>query len=563
MIYNCYVKKNKYIVDVATSDDEIVTKKYAFRMPVGFIGELPYGCKEDDNEFTEIYRNVKLKTTTFDNYLRYLSTMKDIKNNTMNPRLVFGEIDPIYHCLTTHFKEPLRVYNPKFFTIDIEVYCKSGFPEPKKAEYVIDLITIADYQNKKYYTWGLKEFTGDFGGFDVEYTYCKSEVRLLESVIDFLEIYEVKCLTGWNSDGFDIPYIINRMSKLEGQSEIINNFIKEDVNKYGRDKSFITMQSIDYMELYKYFKPYKLERYKLDFVSKHEGFEGKLAYKGKLYELSDDNWNEYVMYNIIDNYVIIQLESKLKYMKLAFSMANDNKCLPKDIFSSVKMWDCALYFELYHNRKALPPPKSTVAKNMSLVGGWCGTPITNGFQHFTSVFDISSSYPHQIMQFNISPETLVRKPSPDLKNLRERFKPSLQEMMRCPEKQFNKEFKGFMKALTKKGIDIDSVGDEELNIYRTKYNIWRFSSMLPEDFDFVDILKKHNVTMTPNLQFYRKDVVGVIPHLMKKFFAIRNMAKRNQELLEYYIETIETKLGKTNKKKEIEIIEIEDEDEII
>jgi len=301
------------------------------------------------------------------------------------------------------------------------------------------------------------------------------------------------------------------------------------------------------MEIYKKFKGYKLERYSLDFVSTHEGFDGKKKLGMSLAEASDSDWNNYVIYNIIDNYKIVQLEDKLKYIKQAFSMANDNHCLPTDVYSPVKMWDAAVYFELYHRGILVPPRMSEPVQE--LLGGYVGQPDCHEHKYI-SVFDIASSYPHQIMQFNISPDTLIstKKLNPELLAIRKRFIATVAEMDACTDPQFVKEWKSFSKELKKQFRQTSEASDEELNIYRVKYNVWRFFQMVPEDMlDVTETLVRHNVSMTVNCQFYRKDRTGIFPELMEKYFAIRNVAKRNEELLTYHIAQIKEQLGVVDK----------------
>lgn len=554
MIYNCYIKDNQYYVDVAKSDLEVVTKKYKFSMKLGFLGKnIPDGgYKIIEEKYKELYLGSDLTVIEFSNHFKYRTFLKDSEN-----KLIFGDIDPVYHCIASHFIEPLKMFNPRFYTLDIEVYCKNGFPDPTQANNVINLITVCDYQNEKYYTWGLKPFKNETE-FDVDYNHCNDEVDLLNSVIEFIDNENVKCFTGWNTNGFDVPYIINRLIRLRDKSYIIDEFIKENINTYGRDKSFKTIQVIDYMELYKKFKAIKLERYSLDFVSLFEGFQGKKKMNMTLTDASDNFWSDYVVYNIIDNYAIIQLENKLKYIKQAFSMANDNKCLPVDIFSPVKLWDCATYFELYNNHKCLVPPVMNDV-SMKLLGGYVGIPNSDGFQKFISVFDISSSYPHQIMQFGIGPETLIseKKLHPDLMAIRQHYKPSVKQMNECPDKQFKNDLKSFKKQLKRKGIDLQENSEElgevpttDLNLYRVKYNVWRFSQMDLDEFPFTEVLKKHNVTMTCNLQFYKKEKIGIIPFLIDKYFKVRNEAKHNEELLEFHIDKIQKQIGVNQKSTE-------------
>ena len=544
LIYNCYVQDNHFYVDVASSDTEVHTKRFPFSMKLGTLSPVCDGYNKVQN-FDELYTGQKLHTIDINNHYK----LREFIKNYEDSKPLFGNIDPIYYCLATKFPKPLKVFNPRFYTLDIEVYSKSEFPDPNKAEYVMNLVTICDYQKRKYYTWGLKPFEND-SEFDIEYTECHSELQLIESIIRFLEDENVKCLTGWNTLGFDVPYIINRFRKFEHRSPIIKAYVDDNFNLYGKNKSFKKIQVIDYMEIYKKFKGYKLERYSLDFVATHEGFAGKKKLGKTLAETSDESWDDYVIYNVIDNLKIVELEDKLKYIKQAFSMANDNHCLPTDVYSPVKMWDAAVYFELYHRGILVPPRMSEPVQK--LLGGYVGTPICTEHKYI-SVFDIASSYPHQIMQFNISPDTLIstKKLHPDLLAIRKRFTATVTEMDACPDPQFVKEWKSFKKSLKKEFRQPHQATDEELNIYRVKYNVYRFHLMTPDDMlDVTETLVLHNVTMTVNCQFYRRDRKGIFPELMEKYFAIRNVAKRNEELLIYHIAQIKERLGVMEKEEE-------------
>lgn len=568
MIYNCYQKNGDFYVDLARSDEEVITKKFNFEMKLGMIPKKtnPADLKLAKELYTDLYTGGNLTTLQFSNAYKYREFKKEMDQDN---RPIFGDIDPIYYCLAEKFPKPLKVFNPRFYTLDIEVYAKSEFPDPNRAEYVMNLITICDYQKKKYYTWGLKPFENETE-FDVEYFYCKSELQLIEDLIQFILDNNIKCFTGWNTNGFDVPYIINRLKKFELRSEIVADFIKEHISTYGKNKSFVTIQVIDYLELYKKFKDKKLERYSLDFIATYEGFEGKKKLPWTLAETSDNHWDDYVVYNIIDNYKIVQLEDKLKYIKQAFSMANDNKCLPTDVYSPVKMWDAAVYFELYHRNILVPPRISESVQ--TLLGGYVGKPVCS-VHKYLSVFDIASSYPHQIMQFNISPECLIsdKKLPEELMEIRKRFTPTVAEMKLCTDPQFVDEWKSFCKELKKKQHKRpEEATDAELNLYRVKYNVFRFSQMTPEDFaEYTAILVKYNVTMTANLQFYRKDRLGIFPELMAKFFAIRNVAKKNSAVLKLHIGLIKEQLGIIEEEEKLKSFEDaedeleEDEDELV
>lgn len=515
MIYNIYVDKNKYVVDYATDDDTIVQKKLNFEMVIGD------HCEEFMSN-TRTIDNQPLKATTIDKFYDYNRISKAQKDS-------YGIINPINYCVAKYFPKEIKLLNPIFHVIDIEVYSPKEFPEPTEANYPINLISIVNYKTRKVYTLGTKQLENKLSiPSQVEFICHETEQHMLESLITIIETENIKCMTGWNVT-FDISTITNRMFKLESKSFLIREWLEKNIiKKKDKNHLFKTIQVLDYLELYKKFKAIKLERYSLEFVSQFELGHGKMPITLSHAEMADKKWDEYVQYNIVDVINITKLEDKLRYIRQAFHMTNTMYCLPSTIYSPVNMWDSLLYNILYRKNIMIPPIKPTPKdKVKKLLGGFVGNPIV-GFHEDLSVFDISSSYPHQIIQWNISPETYIEedKLPEELKVLKKKLTPSIDEILGAKDDLFKSELKAILKTNKKERGDELSFTDSDMNLLIIKYNITRFSKNDINKFGFItNLLKKYNVTMTVNLSFYTKEFKGFIPIEIQKAFNERNEAK--------------------------------------
>jgi len=124
-------------------------------------------------------------------------------------------------------------------------------------------------------------------------------------------------------------------------------------------------------------------------------------------EFYEGDWQKFIEYNIHDVRLVDQLDDKMKLIELAYTMAYDAKVNYEDVFSQVRMWDNYIYVELL-KRKIAIPPKKEATKDAKYAGAYVKEPKP-GFYDWVVSFDLNSLYPHLIMQYNISPETLLDK----------------------------------------------------------------------------------------------------------------------------------------------------------
>jgi hypothetical protein len=220
-----------------------------------------------------------------------------------------------------------------------------------------------------------------------------------------------------NCKFFDIPYLVNRITKIIGESEAKrlspwNNLDQRIITMMGREQTAYIPSGIsvlDYIELYKKFAPggQSQESYKLDAICNVELGERKLSYEeyGSLHTLYKDNYQKFIEYNIRDVELVGKLEDKLRLIELALTLAYDSKSNYDDVFTQTRMWDAIIYNYLL-KRKVVVPPITKNTKTESFVGAYVKNPIL-GLHHWVASFDLNSLYPSLIRQYNISPDSHV------------------------------------------------------------------------------------------------------------------------------------------------------------
>ena len=320
----------------------------------------------------------------------------------------------LYQWISDNFPGEVD-YDPskiRVFTIDIETAAENGFPDIESADQEILLISVKDSFTGLYHVWGSKPFTNKHA--DVSYTQCAHEQELLQKYLAWwIENYP-DVITGWNVQLFDVPYICNRLARVLGdkQTKFFSPWkllSSREIYIQGRknisyDVSGITV--LDYLDLYRKFTYTNQESYRLDHIALVELGSKKLDHSefDTFKEFYTQDWQKFVEYNIHDVRLVDQLEDKMKLMDLAFTLAYDAKVNLEDVFSQVRMWDSIIYNYL-RKKNIVIPPKIKNQKSDKYAGAYVKEPKPGRYDWVVN-FDLNSLYPHLIMQYNISPETL-------------------------------------------------------------------------------------------------------------------------------------------------------------
>ena len=301
----------------------------------------------------------------------------------------------------------------RVFTLDIETGAENGFPDIESADQEILLISIKDSDLKRITVFGSRPYDNDDK--EVNYLHFDSEIGLLKGFLHWWMENYPDVITGWNVQLFDIPYIYRRIERMIGEAEARllspwKNTMAREIFIRGR-KNFaydlMGIATLDYLELYKKFTYTNQESYRLDHIAFVELDEKKLDHSefDTFKEFYTKDWDKFVKYNIHDVRLVDRLDDKMKLLELAFTMAYDAKVNFEDVYSQVRMWDNIIYIYLAKQNIIIPPKKESVKDNR-YAGAYVKEPIPGMYDWVVS-FDLNSLYPHLIMQYNLSPETLL------------------------------------------------------------------------------------------------------------------------------------------------------------
>jgi len=294
-------------------------------------------------------------------------------------------------------------------TLDIEVDSSKGFSNP--SDPFASIISITIKYRDKYYVLGLKPYRPKRP--DVKYKHFKDERQMLVEFIELWKGFDFDIIFGWNTDQYDIPYIVNRINKVvgKGAANALSpwGLIRDtQVNFRGRQipgYDIVGIVSLDYIDLYRRYMP-KAESDALKFVADLELGETKVEYDGTLHDLYTKDYDKFIEYNVQDVALVEKLDAKLKLADVVITTAYDSKCNFSDVQQQVRMWDAISFNEL-KKRKVAVPFIEEHDKNDKYEGAFV-LPAQVGKHKWVVSFDFASLYPSLIIEHNISPDTLCK-----------------------------------------------------------------------------------------------------------------------------------------------------------
>jgi len=370
----------------------------------------------------------------------------------------------LYQYISSEFSNEVDydIKTLKITSLDIEVACENGFPNVRECAESLLAITVQDFQTRKLKVFATRDYHNTRK--DVDFIYCDSEEHLLRSFLAYWQTDFPDVLTGWNCELYDVPYICGRLERLFGEKEMRQmspwGMVKrEEMEIKGRTQILYNMFGInvlDYMDLYKKFTYTNQESYRLDHIANVELGQKKLDHSE--YENFKDfytkDWQKFIDYNIKDVELVTRLEDKMKLIELAIALAYDAKVNLKDVYYQVRMWDTLIY-NFLSARNVVVPPAKRANKDEKYAGAYVKEPIPGKYDWVVS-FDLNSLYPHLIMQYNISPETLCesRHPSASVERILGNSCEIDPQYATCANgAQYRKDVHGFLPEMMKKIYD--------------------------------------------------------------------------------------------------------------
>ena len=451
-----------------------------------------YTEDERGKDATSIFKT-PLKKHVFRNSFERSKFVKDSSR-----KRYFGNLPPDQQFLidmyrdTVHSKDfskfPLKVY---YF--DVETFSPTSFPVPKEAKDPVILITVYNSLNNQIDTWGVeKAYTPKLP--NARYHRCNSESELFEKFMNFWKADPPDVFVGWNSNNFDIPYIINRGRKLLND-DFINQLsplkklhYREFRNEFGQETgkwNIHGISCIDYMELYKKFSKGDRESYSLNYISEYELKEGKLAINAtNLSNLAETDWENFVDYNIQDVNLLIKLDEKLNYLNIVRLLAYKGCTNFESALGKIAIVTGAMSLQASEQEYVIPTFVNDEIRD-PLAGGFVRDPVRGLHESIVS-FDVNSLYPNVIITLNISSETKLGKI-----------------------------------------VTGDYEKDEKIEI---KLVNGKVSSISTEKFK--EFIKKEKVAVSKAGVLYSQKFKGVCPNLINKIYTERVEAKKKMKELE-------------------------------
>jgi len=441
---------------------------------------------------------------------------------------IYGNDRYIYQYISEKYPEEEIKFDTsqiKITTIDIEVASENGFPDVESAAEEVLLITLQDYNTKQIRTWGLGPFNNKQE--NVIYKSFRTEYELLNSFIDWWMIEEntPEVITGWNSELYDIPYLCRRLERILGEKLMRRmspwGLVSErEIHIMGRrnityDIGGVTQ--LDYLNLYKKFTYKAQESYRLDYIASVELGQKKLDHSefDTFKDFYTKGWQKFVEYNIIDVELVDRMEDKMKLIELAIVMAYDAKANYADVFSQVRMWDTIIYNYL-KKRNIVIPPKERSDKDAKYAGAYVKEPIPGKYDWVVS-FDLNSLYPHLIMQYNISPETIreTRHPSASVEGLlNQEIKIDGDYAVCANGAQYRKDVRGFLPELMEKIYKDRTIYKKKMLAAKQQYEKTKTKTLEKE------IARCNNIQMARKIQL--NSAYGAIGNQYFRYYKLAN-----------------------------------------
>ena len=430
----------------------------------------------------------------------------------------------VYQYIREQFPSEVNydISQMRIFALDIEVQCENGFPNVEEAAEEMLSITIKDMVTKKYYSWTTREFDAPEG---LELNVSWTEQEMLTNFLKWWAENTPDILTGWNVNLYDMPYIARRVNRVLGEKWMKslspwNRANEREVYVQGRKNYAYDISGInilDYLDLYRKFTYSSQESYRLDHIAFVELGQRKVDHSE--YENFKDfytsDWQKFMEYNIQDVELIDRLEDKMKLLELAITMSYDAKVNFEDVYSQVRMWDTMIYNYLT-DRNIVVPPRKGSKKDEKYAGAYVKEPKPGCYDWVVS-FDLNSLYPHLIMQYNISPETLweTRHPSASVERILNQEIDFSGEFAVCANgAQYRKDVHGFLPEMMQKIYDERTIYKKKMLIAKQK------DEKRPTEKLKRDISKFNNIQMARKIQL--NSAYGAIGNQYFRYYNLAN-----------------------------------------
>jgi DNA polymerase elongation subunit (family B) len=341
-------------------------------------------------------------------------------------QLYESDINPIFRCLEENYKgQDGPKLNVAFFDIEVDFDPERGFSRPEDPfnpitaisvylGWVDRLITLV--VPPRHMTWETaQEICAEFS----DTLLFEREEDMLNTFLDIIE--DADALSGWNSEGYDIPYTVNRVTRVLSKDDtrrfcLWNQHPKgRTFERFGTENQtydLIGRVHMDYMQLYRKYTYEERHSYSLDAILEYEGLEGKTKFEGTLDALYNQNFKKFIEYNRQDVNGLAQLDRKLKFLDLANTLAHENTVLLQTTMGAVAVTEQAIINEAHERGLVVPNRKERYSDDDTAAAGAYVAYPRKGIHEYVGSIDINSLYPSAIRALNMGPETIVAQLRP-------------------------------------------------------------------------------------------------------------------------------------------------------
>jgi len=471
--------------------------------------------------------NAPLKMIKHNSIPEYMDYVKKAEVQGLE---IYGDISPIYQFMAESIPKlcGLDFNDLRTVFMDIEVDSRGGFASPENPYKPITAITVEVWG--QYLVWG----TGNYVPTDTNilYTKCDSEIELITSFAKWWTSDYPDIISGWHTNGFDLPYIINRIDRLYVDGELkFNSKVLSPWKKINTRTSVVNGQisivadiagiaGLDYLELYRKFSSVQQESYKLDYIAEVELGENKISYDeyGSLQDLADKDYQKFIEYNVKDTELVKKLNNKLQHLNLCVQIAYSDRVNFNDTLKQIRLWDAIIYYDLFEKNISIPAKRNNV-KSLDYAGAYVKDPLV-GKHSWVVSFDVNSLYPSIMREWNISSDRhlsigFLKDRLAHLETLGSYAVPTNFTPINWIKTIDSNDVSTAIWALRElidslNGLSVDKIL-EDLN--------------LENPYPWLKVL---NVCISSNLQVYRSDAQGFLPAILARMYEDRKTAKAKE-----------------------------------
>ena len=454
-------------------------------------------------------------------------TMRDFRkelklNNTV--RHYESDINPVFRCLEENYLgQNAPELNVAFFDIETDFDKERGFSPPEDPFNPVTAISVYLQWMEQMITLCIKpkgmskeDATAIVNKFE-NTILCDTEAQLLDAFLDIIDDADI--LSGWNSEGYDIPYMVNRVKRVLSKDDtrrfcLWNQYPKKRTfERFGAENiTFDTIGRVhmDYMQLYRKYTYHEMHSYSLDAIGEYELDERKVQYEGTLDQLYNNDFEKFLDYSRQDVALLDKLDKKLKFLDLANELGHANTVLLQTTMGAVAVTEQAIINEAHERGLVVPSRKSRdELGNTQAAGAYVAYP-KKGMHDWIGAIDINSLYPSAIRALNMGNETIVGQ-------LRQDYTESVLKERMADKKSFAEAWEG-------------EFGSKEYQMVMSQDKVTEIVVEWEDGTESIatgcEIYKMVFLSGNPwilsaNGTIFNSDVKGIVPGLLERWYAER------------------------------------------